>query len=71
MRTVSRILWFLSFMSIIGHSVFASSPFDILSRYLPDIAVTDIYQETSFFYAKVCNLGGTLSESEDTLNIAV
>lgn len=71
MRTTSKILSFLSLISILGNSVFAASPFDILNKYLPDIAVTDIYQETSFFYARVCNLGGTLSESEDILNMAI
>lgn len=52
-------------------SVSARSPFDPILGYVPDIAVTDIHQESRFVYARVCNLGGTLSDSEDTLVLAM
>jgi len=71
MRTASKILLVLFFISTLTDSVFAASPFDIFSKYLPDIAVTDIYQETKFLYATVCNIGGTLTETENTLAIGI
>ncbi|MDP2104133.1 MAG: hypothetical protein Q8K26_04400, partial [Candidatus Gracilibacteria bacterium] len=52
-------------------SVFAASPLDIFSKYLPDIAVTNAYQETRFIYMRVCSVGGALNSSENTLTLAI
>lgn len=71
MRTTLKILLFLFASSILFAAVFAASPFEILSKYLPDIAVTDIHQETKFVYVKVCNVGGVLDNTENTLMIAI
>lgn len=73
MRITSKIFLFLClwFVSILCNAVSAASPFDILSRYLPDIAVTDIHQETGFIYVRVCNLGWTLIDSENIVVLAI
>ncbi|NDK19345.1 hypothetical protein GW819_00725 [Candidatus Gracilibacteria bacterium] len=71
MRIASKSLLILFLISTFADSVFADSPFDIFSKYLPDIAVTNIYQETKFLYATVCNIGGTLTETENTLAIGI
>ncbi len=71
MRTFFKIFLFLFASSILSTTTFAASPFEILSKYLPDIAVTDIHQETKFVYMKVCNVGGVLDDTEKTLIIAI
>lgn len=57
MRIAPKIFLFLWLVSIFCNSTSAASPLDIFSKYLPDIAVADIYQETKFLYLRVCNLG--------------
>jgi hypothetical protein len=71
MRTTLKIFLFLFTSSILSVAVFATSPFEILSKYLPDIAVTDIHQETKFVYVKVCNIGGVLDNTENNITIAL
>lgn len=58
-------------MSMVGSSVFAYSPFDIILGNAPDIAVTDIHQEWNSLYARVCNLGGSLTDSDTTIALAM
>lgn len=71
MRTLSQIVLFVGLIGTFWNPVSAASPFESLFRYLPDIAVTDIHQETRFVYARVCNLGGVLSDSETTLVVGI
>lgn len=71
MRSVLRCIISVVIMGIFSGLVSASSPFAVFSKYLPDIAVTDIYQETKFVYMKVCNMGGVLADSERTLSLAL
>lgn len=71
MRITSKIFAFLAIMSILHSVVSAYSPFDSVLGYLPDLAVTDIHQEGRFVYERVCNLGGTLADSEDTVVLAM
>ena len=70
MRTIAKILLPLVIANIFWSSVFAS-PLDILAKYRPDIAVTDIRQDTRYVYVKVCNLGGVLPSSAQTLIVAL
>ena len=71
MGTTSKVFSFLSLLGILGSSVFASSPFDIILSRAPDIAVTDIHQETNFVYMRVCNLGGSITDSDTSLALAM
>ncbi|MDD5377430.1 MAG: CARDB domain-containing protein [Candidatus Gracilibacteria bacterium] len=71
MRIVARVLWLLALASTIGSSVFANSPFDIILGDAPDIAVTDIHQESNYVYMRVCNLGGSITDSDTTLALAM
>lgn len=57
MRTISRFFLLPLFLYIFCNPVSAASPFDIILGNAPDIAVTDIHQETNFLYMRVCNLG--------------
>lgn len=41
------------------------------SQYLPDITVTDVRQDGTSILVKVCNIGGAIDSSEDTLTIAI
>lgn len=71
MRITARIFSFFALMSVIWSSVFASSPFDIILGDAPDIAVTDIHQETNYLYMRVCNFGGSLTDSDTTITLAM
>lgn|GEM_PF-6156511 len=71
MRITSRILTFLLSVNMLWTSVFAASPLDIFSKYLPDISVTNVYQETRYIYMRVCSVGGALYSSENILTLAI
>lgn len=71
MRILSKISLFLSVLSILTSSAFASSPFDNILGRAPDLAATDIHQETRFLYLRVCNFGGSITDSDTTLALAM
>ncbi len=71
MRILSKIALFLAFSGTFWSSVFAASPFDIILSRAPDIAVTDIHQETSFVYMRVCNLGWSIADSNTSIALAM
>lgn len=71
MRIISKIFASFAIASTLCGAVSAYSPFDAVLGYLPDLAVTDIHQEGRFVYERVCNLGGTLADSEDTVVLAM
>ncbi len=71
MRIFSKICLFLSAFMLLGSSVFAASPFDNILGRAPDLAVTDIHQETRFLYMRVCNFGGSITDSDSTLALAM
>lgn len=71
MRTTAKILAFVAFASIACGSVSAYSPFSSILNRAPEIAVTDIHQETRFVYMRVCNLGGSIADSSTSLGLAM
>lgn len=71
MRITCKIIAFLALASVASSSVSAASPFDIILGRAPDITVTDIHQETRFVYMRVCNLGGSITDSSTSLALAM
>ena len=71
MKTISKSFVFFVFFYISGSCALAFSPFDTILERLPDIAVTNIHQETSYVYMQVCNLWGGLMDSDTSLVLAM
>lgn len=71
MRIFSKVCVFFSIFSLFSASALAYSPFDSILGRAPDLAVTDIHQETRFIYMRVCNFGGAITDSDTTLALAM
>lgn len=71
MRIFSKICVFFSLFSIFAGYALAYSPFDSILGSAPDLAVTDVHQETRFVYMRVCNLGGAITDSDTTIALAM